>query len=279
MRVFDFSSHNTILDWSLIKDNCDAVILRCGYRGYGSSGNLVKDKKYDVYRQKCKEFGIPYGVYFFPTSISIAEAWAEADFIRNLVSDDQLCFPIFLDSEIADVKNKAGRSDNLSKEERTEYLLANIERLAAFGYKAGVYASTSWFSSRLNDKVLLNYPHWVAQYASKCKYSGSIYGWQYTSKYELPGAVKAPFDCSTFYLSNSVPVVVATPTLRKGAKSENVRSLQRNLQMCGYTLDADGSYWKITERIVKDFQRDNGLQIDGIYGPKSYAKMLEILGG
>lgn len=277
MRVFDFSSHNRIKDWNLIKQNCDAVILRCGYRGYGSSGRLVKDKKFEENRAKCKELNIPYGVYFFPTSITVQEAVQEADWVYALIKDDKLAFPVFADSEMAESKNKTGRSDRLSKQDRTTYLVAFLERLKEHGIKCGIYASTSWYKDRLNDSVLLSYPHWVAQYSNKCTYKGAKIGWQYTSTLSIPAAVEKPFDCSEFYTEVNLPVAVATPTLRRGCKGEEVRLLQRNLQMCGYSLDADGSFGQISERTVKAWQKANGLVDDGIYGRKSHDKMVELL--
>lgn len=277
MKVFDFSAHNRILDWNLIKQDCDAVILRCGYRGYGSTGRLMKDAKFEEYRAKCKELGIPYGVYFFPTSITELEAVREADFVYSLVGNDKLAFPIFADSEIAETKNKSGRSDRLSKADRTKYLLAFLHRLGEYGLRGGVYASTSWYKDRLDDMQLLKYPHWVAQYGKACKYSGDKIGWQYTSTYSLPGAVAKPFDCSEFYLHLSTPIAIATPTLSIGAKGDNVRTLQRNLQMCGYTIDADGSFGRITESTLRNWQRSNELVDDGIYGRKSHDKMVALL--
>lgn len=37
----------------------------------------------------------------------------------------------------------------------------------------------------------------------------------------------------------------------------------------GYDLDVDGKFGRDTERVVKEFQRDNGLVVDGIAGPKT----------
>ena len=81
-KVIDLSSHNQIpYDWTAVKYYVDGAILRCGYRGYSAKGSLVEDKRFRQFQRACEQFNIPYGVYFFPTSVSIAESVEEADFV------------------------------------------------------------------------------------------------------------------------------------------------------------------------------------------------------
>lgn len=76
----------------------------------------------------------------------------------------------------------------------------------------------------------------------------------------------------------SNPKPVATATLKKGSKGENVKTLQRNLnKVLGTNINVDGSFGPNTETTVKAFQKKYGLAVDGIYGPKSAAKMKELL--
>lgn len=63
------------------------------------------------------------------------------------------------------------------------------------------------------------------------------------------------------------------PILRKGSKGEYVTLLQTSLLQRGYALPkygVDGSYGAETEAAVKEFQRDNALQADGICGAKTW---------
>ena len=79
----------------------------------------------------------------------------------------------------------------------------------------------------------------------------------------------------------SAPVsnhIIAKPTLRVGSKGMQVDFLQKNLNALGASLDVDGQFGNLTQRAVMRFQEKYKLQIDGIYGPKSYAKMREVLG-
>lgn len=77
---------------------------------------------------------------------------------------------------------------------------------------------------------------------------------------------------------------VAQPTLRKGSKGTEVKKLQKNLKKLGYKdfekkdLVIDGDFGTRTETALKFFQADDAanktdLEVDGIYGQKSYAVM------
>ena len=70
---------------------------------------------------------------------------------------------------------------------------------------------------------------------------------------------------------------IATPTVKIGSKGDNARMLQHNLNQCGYTLEEDGIFGKLSTQALKEWQAQNGLVADGIYGKKSEAKMKEIL--
>lgn len=62
--------------------------------------------------------------------------------------------------------------------------------------------------------------------------------------------------------------------LKKGCKGEDVKQLQRDLISFGYNLPkwgADGSFGNETLAAVKRFQLNNGLVVDGIVGPKTFA--------
>lgn len=58
------------------------------------------------------------------------------------------------------------------------------------------------------------------------------------------------------------------PTLRRGAKGDDVAALQKALG-----LKADGDYGSKTEAAVRAFQRTHGLVADGILGPAGWAAL------
>jgi hypothetical protein len=71
-----------------------------------------------------------------------------------------------------------------------------------------------------------------------------------------------------------VPPPTATlPTLKKGSKGNDVKTLQAALNKYGYKLTADGDFGKLTDAAVRDFQLGHGLSADGIVGAKTWAAL------
>ena len=72
-------------------------------------------------------------------------------------------------------------------------------------------------------------------------------------------------------------------TLRKGDKGAEVKELQQDLKALGFgritgkRLLAGGSFKSNTENCVKAFQKYTGLAVDGVCGPKTWAKIDEML--
>lgn len=63
------------------------------------------------------------------------------------------------------------------------------------------------------------------------------------------------------------------PTLKRGSKGEYVTLLQTKLIQKGYDLGkwgADGDFGSQTEKAVKEFQKDHGLNADGVVGAKTW---------
>ena len=69
-----------------------------------------------------------------------------------------------------------------------------------------------------------------------------------------------------------------TGALKKGSKGDRVTELQKMLKTLGYLSGkVDGSFGGQTERDVKAFQKANGLAVDGSAGPKTMAKINELI--
>lgn len=69
------------------------------------------------------------------------------------------------------------------------------------------------------------------------------------------------------------------PTLKNGSNGPSVKALQILLIGNGYscgTCGADGDFGSGTEKAVHSFQKDNGLDVDGIVGPETWKKLLGV---
>ena len=198
-KVIDLSKFNPVDDWQKVKAAVGAVILRLGYRG-AHTGTITYDPRYLEYMSACQKHGIPTMIYFFPCSITVVEAEAEANFIIAAAKKVKLAGPIWLDSEVV-YQDRSGRSDKLGKAERTKYLNVILRRLHEAGYECGVYASKSWFAGNLNDADLESYClRWVAQWADRLTYTGhDVALWQYTNNGAVAG-VEGRVDLSRCYI-------------------------------------------------------------------------------
>lgn len=216
--VIDISQFNNVTNWSAVKNTGYPVIIRIGYRG-SKTGAITYDPKYKEYRSACEKYGIEHGFYFFPCSITDAEAHEEALFIKNEVIKSGIAMPVYLDSEVVQ-RDKSGRSDNLSKEKRTRMLCIICEDLIKWGIPCGIYASRSWLYNNLNmgDIPIGAVKNtWVAEYGVEMtKYTGTYIMWQYTSKGSvngISGNVDLSHQYQPFYLLTNN---ITTPTGQTG---------------------------------------------------------------
>ena len=68
-------------------------------------------------------------------------------------------------------------------------------------------------------------------------------------------------------------------TIRRGSKGETVAEMQGVLERLGYDLGScgvDGDFGRMTEKAVKAFQKDHGLTVDGICGPKTWKELMNL---
>ena len=78
----------------------------------------------------------------------------------------------------------------------------------------------------------------------------------------------------------TTPVTPSDGTLRHGDEGNAVKQMQTNLIRLGYDCGkwgADGDFGDATEIALKEFQRQHGLEPDGVYGPKTEAAMDEAI--
>ena len=67
--------------------------------------------------------------------------------------------------------------------------------------------------------------------------------------------------------------VTSTNNLRKGSKGSDVTELQKLLNNNGYNLAVDGIFGSKTLAAVQDYQKKNGLTVDGIVGTNTWGAL------
>lgn len=189
-RILDISTWQTSreMDYAKIAKNVDGVIIRIGYTGWGTGKNQYLDDEFFNHYNNFKKLGVPIGIYFMAVGMDANVARQEAYFVLDLIKAHklQLSYPIYIDSEHSGSDNGIGHQ-SLNRRQLTDVCLAFMKTIEANGYKAGIYASTSWFDYNLYDEELLNYSHWVADYRGYNGYKKTTDIWQYTGSGRLPG--------------------------------------------------------------------------------------------
>lgn len=219
VKGIDVSYWQGIIDWAKVKAaGISFAIIKAG----GSDDGFYTDSKWETNYKGAKANGIAVGAYYFvgPKCVNAAAGKADAERFIQLLKGKQFEYPVFMDNEAQPVSAKTGI---------TEASIAFCETMEAAGYFVGIYGSTySGFRDRMDDSKLTAYTHWVAQYASKCTYSGKYGIWQYSSKgrvngisgnvdmdlsyVDYPSAIKGGgFNGYEKTVSSSKPVASTTP--------------------------------------------------------------------
>lgn len=73
-------------------------------------------------------------------------------------------------------------------------------------------------------------------------------------------------------------LILPNKTLRRGDRGEDVRTLQLLLNEAGYKVDVDGNYGRGTQKAVRDFQRQEGIGVDGTVGPQTRERFKQLMG-
>ena len=116
---------------------------------------------------------------------------------------------------------------------------------------------------------------WVHERSTKF-----IVGYGYPSYSGAPaqrGAARAAETAGTASRGKVRAATGAAPPfpgqLQKGSTGPGVLTLQRRLRERGWKLDVDGEFGPATDRVVRGFQSDKGLEVDGEVGPRTWSAL------
>ncbi len=183
----DVSSFQGDIDWEAVADDgIDFAIIRVGFRGYGSAGEIHIDDYAKKNLKEANKAGLSVGVYFYSQAISVDEAVEEADFVLSIIKDYAITAPVVFDWENEPDKNM--RTDNLDGSVLTDCAVAFCERIRQAGYMPAVYFNLTDAYKRYNLDKIQAYTLWYAQHkgvAPEFYYTYNI--WQYSDSGKVNG--------------------------------------------------------------------------------------------
>ena len=185
------------------------VMIRCGYRGYGSNGTIVKDPYFDTYVKGALENDLYVGVYFFSAATTEAEAIEEAAYVLKWCKDYKITYPIAYDFEyfgnLFDAESgNPYRTNGLTNSQLNKNAKAFLGYIKTHSeYKTMLYGSAHYLKNtwKVSEFTPEHYV-WLAHYPTsitnnKSTYNGNYEMWQCTDNGIVPGintAVDMNFD-------------------------------------------------------------------------------------
>lgn len=190
MQGVDVSHWQNEIDWEKAEPYIDFAILSMGY---GQDMESQDDAQFKRNAAECEKYGIPYGVYIYSYATNVEKAKGEADHVLRMIEGCKLDFPVYYDLEDSS-------QNNLTPEELGDIAEVFCEKIQAAGYEVGIYANTTWWTNKLTDEAFDNptWHKWVAQYNSKCTYTGKYTMWQNTDS-GLVSGIEGPADMNYWY--------------------------------------------------------------------------------
>ena len=274
MKGIDVAKWNGVIDWKKVKEDgvqfaiLKAINKQCKVedsfnRNYAGALSVV----------------LPIDVYNYSYATTVSKATSDAQAVLNAIKGKKVG-TVWLD-----VEDKIQMNLGMTLIDIINAYKYIIEKA---GYGFGVYTCLSFYNTLIKPyHSFLDCKFWIARYPSgavvdlnfepaeskKPNIIHALWGWQYTSSGKVNG-ISGNVDLDIRY-NDPAKDNIADPVLRKGSKGVYVEVLQKKLNDAGYSLAVDGDFGNKTLEAVKDYQKVNGLVVDGIVGVKTWEKLTE----
>lgn len=281
---------------ALVNEGVEFVILRGAY-------HLTKDSEFENFYKEAKVRKLPVGVYLYTIATTPQEAKEEAEFLlNNVLKGKQFELPVYIDIEDE-------RYYSRPKANNSAVVKSFCDTLEANDYFAGVYASTYFFATYLDDSQLKSYTHWVAQWSTQLSYPDrSVVGmWQFGgSTNRIKSPIIAGVNVDQNYMLKDFPSIIKsyglngftrddTPAikpvnppsdvglLKKGDVGAGVYLLKQNviaLKNAGVltqSVDDTNIFDDKTEAAVRQIQQEAKIKVDGIVGAQTIRAIRDLL--
>ena len=309
-KGIDVSEFQGKIDWEKVKnDGIEFAILRCGY---GMDFSNQDDVEYERNANECERLGIPYGVYLMSYANTVEKARSEAKHVLRLIEGRKISLGVWHDIEdngtsgainketltniintfcntIKNAGHRVGVYANLN------WLENKIEKTIKDNYD--IWVAQYYSKCEYEGKYIM----W--QHTSSGKVNGISTNVDMNILYEdlpvinnndnnnsktnnseivksLQKALNKDYNCGLDVDGIIGPLTtkaVNNNMVRNFTVGEFAKWVQERLIAKGYSLNefgVDGRYGNESEKKVKEFQANCGIDVDGIVGINTVNRLI-----
>ena len=309
-KGIDVSEFQGKIDWEKVKnDGIEFAILRCGY---GMDFSNQDDVEYERNANECERLGIPYGVYLMSYANTVEKARSEAKHVLRLIEGRKISLGVWHDIEdngtsgainketltniintfcntIKNAGHRVGVYANLN------WLENKIEKTIKDNYD--IWVAQYYSKCEYEGKYIM----W--QHTSSGKVNGISTNVDMNILYEdlpvinnndnnnsktnnseivksLQRALNKDYNCGLEIDGIIGPLTtkaVNNNMVRNFTVGEFAKWVQERLIAKGYSLNefgVDGRYGNESEKKVKEFQSNCGIDVDGIVGINTVNRLI-----
>ena len=309
-KGIDVSEFQGKIDWEKVKnDGIEFAILRCGY---GMDFSNQDDVEYERNANECERLGIPYGVYLMSYANTVEKARSEAKHVLRLIEGRKISLGVWHDIEdngtsgainketltniintfcntIKNAGYKVGVYANLN------WLENKIEKTIKDNYD--IWVAQYYSKCEYEGKYIM----W--QHTSSGKVNGISTNVDMNILYKdlpvinnndnnnsktnnseivksLQKALNKDYNCGLDVDGIIGPLTtkaINSHMVRNFTVGEFAKWVQERLIAKGYSLNefgVDGRYGNESEKKVKEFQANCGIDVDGIVGINTVNRLI-----
>ena len=309
-KGIDVSEFQGKIDWEKVKnDGIEFAILRCGY---GMDFSNQDDVEYERNANECERLGIPYGVYLMSYANTVEKARSEAEHVLRLIEGRKISLGVWYDIEdngTSGAINKETLTNIINTFCNTiknaghrvgvyaslNWLENKIERIIRDNYD--IWVAQYYSKCEYEGKYIM----W--QHTSSGKVNGISTNVDMNILYEdlpvinnndnnnsktnnseivksLQRALNKDYNCGLEIDGIIGPLTtkaVNNNMVRNFTVGEFAKWVQERLIAKGYSLNefgVDGRYGNESEKKVKEFQANCGIDVDGIVGINTVNRLI-----
>lgn len=310
VKGIDVSEFQGKIDWEKVKkDGIKFAILRCGY---GMDFSNQDDVEYERNANECERLGIPYGVYLMSYANTVEKARSEAKHVLRLIEGRKISLGVWYDIEdngTSGAINKETLTNIINTFCNTiknaghrvgvyaslNWLENKIERIIRDNYD--IWVAQYYSKCEYEGKYIM----W--QHTSSGKVNGISTNVDMNILYEdlpvinnndnnnsktnnseivksLQKALNKDYNCGLDVDGIIGPLTtkaVNNNMVRNFTVGEFAKWVQERLIAKGYSLNnfgVDGRYGNESEKKVKEFQANCGIDVDGIVGINTVNRLI-----